>query len=182
MQPTLSYTIWFTQRTGSTLLCKALEGTRIAGNPGEWLHKWLDEQKADRPAELQQRLWEAGSTINAVFGQKHSFSEPHFTEVIDTFRRFPGVPVNETNRVKIWEAALPNHKHIFLTRRNRSAWQFPGGRRSKHSNGIDSIQKHLQPQISAMPIPSTPFSTSIVNVPCAKRESRSSFPKAISHR
>jgi len=38
MKPELSYTIWFSQRTGSTLLCKALASTRIAGNPNEWLY------------------------------------------------------------------------------------------------------------------------------------------------
>ena len=38
-QPQLSYTIWFSQRTGSTLLCKGLKSTGIAGNPSEWLYK-----------------------------------------------------------------------------------------------------------------------------------------------
>lgn len=37
MRPVLSYTIWFSQRTGSTLLCHALESTGVAGRPGEWL-------------------------------------------------------------------------------------------------------------------------------------------------
>ncbi len=36
MKPKLSYTIWFTQRTGSDLLCKAHQGTGIAGKPDEW--------------------------------------------------------------------------------------------------------------------------------------------------
>lgn len=40
MEPKLSYTIWFTQRTGSTLLCQALEGTGIAGVPNEWFWHW----------------------------------------------------------------------------------------------------------------------------------------------
>ena len=119
MQPRLSYTIWFTQRTGSTLLCKALEATQIAGIPREWLHQWLDEQHVNDPAELQKSLWMSGSTSNGIFGQKHSFSEPHFTHLIETFRQFPGCPTNEQNRVKIWEHALPNHKHIFMTRRNK---------------------------------------------------------------
>ena len=38
MKPEISYTIWFTQRTGSTLLCKALESTGIAGQPEEIPH------------------------------------------------------------------------------------------------------------------------------------------------
>lgn len=36
-KPKLSYTIWFTQRTGSTLLCRALADTGVAGHPAEWL-------------------------------------------------------------------------------------------------------------------------------------------------
>jgi len=104
MEPSLSYTIWFTQRTGSTLLCKALEATQIAGIPAEWLYRWLDDQHVNThasQAEVQMRLWERGSTSNGVFGLKHSFHEPHFTKLIETFRQFPGCPANETNRARI---------------------------------------------------------------------------------
>jgi trehalose 2-sulfotransferase len=119
MKPTLSYTIWFTQRTGSTLLCKALEKTQVAGIPAEWLYTWFGEQHVDNPAELQRRLWQSGTTPNGVFGLKHSFHEPHFTKLIETFRHFPGSLAEERNRVRIWEHALPNHRHIFMTRRNK---------------------------------------------------------------
>jgi LPS sulfotransferase NodH len=122
MKPSVSYTIWFTQRTGSTLLCKALEETQMAGIPHEWLYTWIDEQLVNgdaSPAELQMRLWEHGSTPNSVFGLKHSFHEPHFTKLIEIFRQFPGCPLRERNRVRIWEYALPNHHHIFMTRRNK---------------------------------------------------------------
>ena len=119
MKPKLSYTIWFTQRTGSTLLCKALEATQIAGIPNEWLYRWLDDQDGKDPADLQTTLWSRGSTSNSVFGLKHSFHEPHFTRLIEAFQRFPGCPADEQNRVRTWEHALPNHKHIFMTRRNK---------------------------------------------------------------
>lgn len=119
MKPKLSYTIWFTQRTGSTLLCKALEATQIAGMPHEWLYTWVREQQVSSPKELQMLLWENGTTANGVFGLKHSFHEPHFTQLIETFRQFPDCPAHESNRVKIWEHALPNHRHIFMTRRNK---------------------------------------------------------------
>jgi LPS sulfotransferase NodH len=42
MQRRISYTIWFSQRTGSTLLSKALETTGIAGQLGEWLISGAD--------------------------------------------------------------------------------------------------------------------------------------------
>ena len=38
MKPNLSYIIWFSQSTGSTLLCQALASTGIAGRPAELLH------------------------------------------------------------------------------------------------------------------------------------------------
>jgi LPS sulfotransferase NodH len=101
------------------LLCKALEETRVAGNPGEWLYIGIDEQSAKYPARLQQRLWKTGSTANGVFGLKHSFHEPHFTKLIETLRQLPGCPPDEQNRVWIWEHAFPAHKHIFMTRRNK---------------------------------------------------------------
>src|SRR5689334_14198074 len=109
MRPNLSYTIWFTQRTGSTLLCKALEATGVAGNPGEWLYGWLNDQHSDDPQELQRRLWEIGTTTNGVFGLKHSFHEPHFSRLLDLFCKLPGAPQADGNRVRVWEHALPNH-------------------------------------------------------------------------
>jgi LPS sulfotransferase NodH len=39
--------------------------------------------------------------------------------LIETFREFPACPATEKNRVRIWEHALPNHRHVFMTRRNK---------------------------------------------------------------
>ncbi|HLO16328.1 MAG TPA: Stf0 family sulfotransferase [Anaerolineales bacterium] len=119
MKPRLSYTIWFTQRTGSSLLCKVLEETGIAGKPNEWLWSWLEEHRSSSPRELQNQLWESGTTSNGIFGIKHSFHEPHFSKLIETLRQFPNCPSNENNRARIWEYAFPNHRHIFMTRRNK---------------------------------------------------------------
>jgi len=118
MQPGLSYTIWFSQRTGSTLLTETLEATGIAGKPHEWLLE-LKDYTSSSPAELQQVLWKSGSTANGIFGLKHSFCEPHFGQWIEIFCRFPKCPSSEKNRARIWEHAFPNHRHIFMTRRNK---------------------------------------------------------------
>jgi LPS sulfotransferase NodH len=118
MQPGLSYTIWFSQRTGSTLLTETLEATGIAGRPHEWLLVLKDDM-SDSPTELQQVLWERGSTANGIFGLKHSFCEPHCSRWIEIFCRFPNSPSGEKNRARIWEHAFPNHRHIFMTRRNK---------------------------------------------------------------
>jgi len=119
MEPNLSYTIWFSQRTGSTLLCKALEATGVAGKPGEWLLNVLKDSYTWNDMELQQHLWKLGSTANGTFGLKHSFHEPHFSQLLETFRRFPSCPPHEKNRARIWEHAFPNHRHLFMTRRNK---------------------------------------------------------------
>lgn len=121
MKPRRSYTIWFSQRTGSTLLCKALEATRIAGRPSELLQNpdVLENQYAGKYEDLQKHLWETGSTPNRVFALKHSFSEPRFSLIMQTFRKFPGCPQDENNRAAIWEYTFPNHRHVFMTRRNK---------------------------------------------------------------
>jgi trehalose 2-sulfotransferase len=125
MEPYLSYTIGFSQRTGSTLLCKALESTGVAGQPAEWLHhvptgaELYMHHGVNSPSELQTKLWELGSTPNRVFGLKHGITEPHFGSLIETFRQFPGCNERSCNRGKVWGNAFPNSKHIFMTRRNK---------------------------------------------------------------
>lgn len=121
MKPKLSYTIWFSQRTGSTLLCRGLQSTGLAGKPSEWLNAsdLLDKYQLDNYAELQKRLWQLGSTPNGIFGVKTGAGEPYFSKIIKTFKQFPGCNPESNNRVEIWENALPNHKHIYMTRRNK---------------------------------------------------------------
>jgi LPS sulfotransferase NodH len=124
LRPQGSYTIWFSQRTGSTLLCKTLESTGIAGNPGEWLHTQdgkdlLTHYDLRDYAALQEHLWRLGSTPNGVLGLKYSMHEPHLSELLEVLRRFPGCPQEERLRPKIWEHAFPNNRHIFMTRRNK---------------------------------------------------------------
>ena len=116
MKPKLSYTIWFTQRTGSTILCKTLESTGIAGNPREWFNCPPDLlstfRKADH-AELQAYLWKLGTTANGVFAINHSFYEPHFSQLIETLKKFPARPAEETNRTRVWENVFSNHRAYF---------------------------------------------------------------------
>ena len=149
MKPKISYTIWFSQRTGSTLLCKALEATGIAGTPRELFNfqgSLLDAYHLANHADLQQRLWELGSAANGVFGCKHSYCEPRFSQVLEDVRRFPTCPPTETNRTAIWEHAFPNHCYIFMTRRNKvrlavSWWK-----------AIQTQEWHLLPSQSSKPV------------------------------
>src|SRR5687768_1149253 len=122
MDPKLSYTIWFTQRTGSTLLCTTLESTGIAGKPREWFNcppDLLTTFKKGSHAELQEYLYKLGSTENGVFAINHSFYEPHFSQLIETLRKFPACPQGEMKRTDVWKQVFPNHRHIFMTRRNK---------------------------------------------------------------
>lgn len=122
MRPQSSYTIWFTQRTGSTLLCKAIESTGVAGKPREWFNfppDLLSTYRKTDHAELQEYLWKIGTTDNGVFAINHSFYEPHFTQLIETLRKFPACPPTVTKRTEVWEQVFPNHRHIFMTRRNK---------------------------------------------------------------
>lgn len=124
--PKQSYTIWFSQRTGSTLLCKALESTGVAGMPNEWLTSETGSQLYDihgvkSAAALQAQLWRIATSPNGVCGIKYCLYEPHFSQVLDILRHFPGVNGRrDLTRAQIWDNAFPNGKHIFLTRRNKA--------------------------------------------------------------
>lgn len=116
------YTIWFSQRTGSTWLCDALGATGIAGRPGELLHaaepeRLCEHYDAPSAAALVAALRRLGSTPNGVFGIKQGFSEPHFGQVIALL--VEGTASGGTSRLAVWEHAFPNHRHVFMTRRNK---------------------------------------------------------------
>jgi LPS sulfotransferase NodH len=100
----------------------ALESTSIAGVPREWFNCPPDLLSTFHKAnynELQEYLYKLGTTSNAVFGTNHSYYEPHFSQLMETLRKFPACPKEETRRTAIWETVLPNHRHIFMTRRNK---------------------------------------------------------------
>lgn len=123
MKPDRSYTIWSSQRTGSTLLCNALQSTGIAGKPDEWLlpGDLRAHYHVSSPAELQECLWGLGSTPNGIFGAKYGFYEPHFSALLNVFQTFPdaGKGTGRSGRSGVWERAFPNGRHIFMTRRNK---------------------------------------------------------------
>lgn len=121
MKPKLSYTIWFSQRTGSTLLCQALTSTEIAGKPSELMSNdnLLTKYQLNNYVELQKRLWQLGSTSNQVFGVKTGIYNPYLHNLLDTLKKFPGYNPQSKNPVEIWENAFPNCKHIYMTRRNK---------------------------------------------------------------
>jgi trehalose 2-sulfotransferase len=116
--PRLCYTIWFTQRTGSTWLCEALASTGFAGKPGEFLNQAsaaeaLKHYNTNHPAELLTQVHALGSTPNGVFGIKQGYTEPRFRSILEMLTGTEGT------RLARWEKAFPNHRHVFMIRRNK---------------------------------------------------------------
>jgi len=124
-QPFHSYVICTSPRSGSTMLCKLLEATKIAGNPGSLFHKpsidaWLDYYDLDASVyasrqETLQGIFEAarvrGRGETEVFGmrlQRGSFA--FFMAQLDFL--YPGSP-SDVERI---EAAFGRTLFIYLTR------------------------------------------------------------------
>ena len=125
MEPTKSYRIWMSQRNGSSLLCKGLESTGIAGKPGEHLffygHNSLSEKYEVNTYEaLRDKIWEKGISENGVLGVKHSWMTFHHSTMTKELLELRGMEVGEMlNHEAAIADLLPNCKHIFLTRRNK---------------------------------------------------------------
>lgn len=124
MRPSLCYTLWFTQRQGSSLLCELLASTGVAGTPGEIF--WTNPEEhvpgygaSPDYAALQQAIFSKCGTPNGVIGFKGLAIRDHFSAWIDRMRQFPTVEQpDDPNPAVIWKEAFPNCRHIFLTRRN----------------------------------------------------------------
>ena len=81
--PATSYTIWFSQRVGSTWLCDLLAATGVAGRPGEWLEAdapetLLERRGASDPESLVTRVRKLGSAPDGTFGIKHGYAGSAF--------------------------------------------------------------------------------------------------------
>ncbi len=120
--PELSYTIWFSQRVGSTWFSEALASSGIAGRPAEYLNfartdDALKHYAVSSAIELLHRIYALGTTANGVFGIKMGYSEHRFNGILDLI----GGPTDggPVPRLQRWETAFPNHRHIFMTRRNK---------------------------------------------------------------
>lgn len=124
MEPIQSYRIWFTQRSGSTLLCKSLESTNVAGRPGEFFNITSDSSfcqhyQVNNYTALKEKLWLLGSTDNRVFGIKHSLHRTIYNRLFSEILRLRNINDKHPNHQTIWADLFPNCKHIYLTRRNK---------------------------------------------------------------
>ena len=124
-----SYIICTSPRSGSTLLCKLLAATGVAGNPDSYFHRpsiseWLADLGLTRkpsaperePLEEIFRAAIAKGTLDGVFGlrlQRHSFA--FFTEKLAVL--YP----EHSNDVERLQAAFGRTLFVHLTRRDKVA-------------------------------------------------------------
>lgn len=119
-----SYRIWFSQRNGSTLLCKGLEQTGIAGQPGEFFNISDDSSFAEHYGissweDLREHLWQLGASANGVFGIKHSWMTNRYRKLLAEIHQLKGLPADSLNSQELLADLFPNCRHIYLTRRNK---------------------------------------------------------------
>ena len=125
-----SYIICTSPRSGSTLLCKLLAATSIAGNPDSYFHRssisdWLaDLGLTPKPSAPERELLEAifraaiarGTLDTGIFGlrlQRHSFD--FFTEKLAVLH--PEL----SNDIERFHAAFGRTLFVHLTRRDKVA-------------------------------------------------------------
>ena len=126
MHPHQSYRIWFTPRTGSTLLCKTLENTGIAGKPGEFFNLIGEDEtlcqkhQAQDYQQLKTNLWALGSSANGVFGIKHSLFSSLSQRIYQEIAQLKNIEKPDPQFPdQLLGDMFPNCKHIYLTRRNK---------------------------------------------------------------
>jgi len=124
MKPTSSYLICSAPRTGSTLLAEALAKTGVAGKPREYfdIHErnerhWMERLQITDDAEYLEKVIEAGTTPNGVFGAKVHW---HQLQVLtDKLRK--GRAQTDGTLSSTLSAALPALRYIWIRRRNKVA-------------------------------------------------------------
>jgi trehalose 2-sulfotransferase len=115
----ISYLIDSTPRTGSHLLCQALESSRVAGEPKEYFdpsHEsfWLKELDISTEAEYFEKILGAGTTWNGVFGAK-----VHWHQFEHLGRKLRQIGGDGAADLELLHRRFPGLRHVFLTRRDK---------------------------------------------------------------
>lgn len=121
MTPTKSFRIWFTPRTGSTLLAKSLEETGVAGKAGEFFTLFeytslLEKFSVSNYDQLKVKLWQEGSSDNGIFGIK-MVHDPKVINELRTLREVHKQPTLSDHQLYL--DLFPDCKDIYLMRRNK---------------------------------------------------------------
>lgn len=123
MQPTTSYFVCTTPRTGSNLLCEALRNTGVAGNPEEYLWEdtlpaWYERWGVSTFEQFLERVRSEGTTPNGVFGVK-VFAGDYMEDFLKNVRRLPQYRDPRISVPALMSSIFPGLRHIWLTRRNK---------------------------------------------------------------
>ena len=118
MLPTKPYIVCATQRSGSTLLCEALQSTGVAGQPDEFLEptnvrRWTAHLRTSSPAGYLAALRARRSSANGVFGLKLMFPD------LVAFIAASGKPIDHAAMADQVDSLLPGVSYLWLTRRNK---------------------------------------------------------------
>jgi LPS sulfotransferase NodH len=118
LQPKSCYFICGTPRSGSTLFAEALEATGLAGRPREFFDKgfepfWFENLGITSPGEYFDKILEAGTTPNGVFGAKLLWYQ---TEHLALRLGKPLADIGEDVLAK----TFPNLRYIWITRRDKA--------------------------------------------------------------
>jgi trehalose 2-sulfotransferase len=144
--PRVSYIIASTMRTGSYLLCEALEATGRAGHPREIFcpeRRGMYESEWQLPKgvaldDFLRTALEQGTTANGVFGTKIHF---HHVAPMAREAQFSG------DAVQVLRQFFPGAKYIHLRRRDRRG-QAISWYRAKISNEWWRIRGVTQPDLT----------------------------------
>jgi len=124
MKPVLSYLICTTSRSGSYMLCEALELTKVCGNPEEAFWKGHRQHQysvfgATNFQELFPCILKDGTTFNGVFGAKVFITEGSHAEMLQELRTLPQFAGKSVTDQELMSEVFPNLHYIFLTRRDK---------------------------------------------------------------
>lgn len=123
--PIMTCRLWSTQRSGSTMLAKALEQTGVAGRPEELFNiapggSLAEMYGVESYEALREQLWQKGCSKNGVFAIKYHHSTGYHKTLFEEVCRLRGIDPQKVARYEeVWEDLFPNSKHIYLSRRNK---------------------------------------------------------------
>ena len=123
--PRASYLVCATARSGSSLLCEALNDTGIAGRPWEyfydvhepmWRARWQVAPDAPFDEYLARALEEA-ATPNGVWAAKVMMG--YLRDLTRRLRGIARLPDGEGSAFELLSEAFPNLRWVWITRRNK---------------------------------------------------------------
>lgn len=168
-EPT-TYLILATPRSGSTLLCQALAGTGLAGDPKEFfgarMAYWMGRWETPTPRTFVPRLIAERATPNGVFGAKLLWA--HLLRLERLCRTQPGY--SDPPLAAILADLFPNLRYVWITRddkvrqaisywkaRESGVWGQRGERRTRPLKppafdfaGIDELRRRVEREEAAI--------------------------------